>query len=177
MRVGQRVGYTGTDYRFIGHKGRILKLRPDAYTVQVEWDCGKVIDVRKADLAPSNSEAACSHCTTKPEAPESYIPVYDDMNSRRLLGYLTRRPVPKIESRYIETVCCPPVSSVFDPCDDVRISTYRMSFKVSYEVAKDGWSQKAVLLTDAPLKQLMFLDYFVLPGETEAQAERRRYHY
>ena len=135
MRVGQRVGYIGTDYRYIGHKGRILRLRPDAYTVQVEWDCGKVVDVRRRDLAPSNSESKCSHCTpaVKPrEVPASAIPVYDDINTSRLLGYLTRRPIDRVESRYVSVVCCPPVISLFDPCDDIRISTHRIEFKVSY---------------------------------------------
>ena len=176
MRVGQRVSYTGSDYRYIGHKGRILRLRPDAYTVQVEWDCGKVVDVAKRELAPHMPEDKCSHCTkpVKPEVPDHFIPVYDDVNSRRLLGYLTKRPVPKIESRYVAVVCAPPVRYAFDPCEDVRISTYRIEFKVSYEMASDGWTQRAVFHTDAPLKQLMFLDYFRLPGENEEQAQTRR---
>jgi hypothetical protein len=43
------------------------------------------------------------------------------------------------------------------------------------KIHEDGWRIEVVLITDAPLKDLMMLRDFRLPGESPGEAEERRF--
>lgn len=102
-----------------------------------------------------------------------YMPVFDAGNHKRLLGTLHDVP-PMRAPRY--TYPLPmrtSVSATFDPTLPIELP--RVDFNVEWQTSEDGFTRHAIFTTYAPLKQLMQLWQFTLPGEHRLDAARRRY--
>jgi len=121
--------------------------------------------------------AALDRALTAKKAPEVRITVVDTVNPKRVLGFLTQRPC-ALRGRYLEVAVRPPmrVSIDFDAVE-TTFQVSRIRFEIDHQRSDCGWEVTPVLKTDAKLDELMKLDFFLLPGETQQQARERRFRY
>lgn len=107
------------------------------------------------------------------------IEVRDSLNPERLLGTFAHKPFPKLNEKYYRMMAAelPRSAWGFDPNTPIMpaYSCWQVEFIVSYRRSDDGYSMTAELHTYAPLNQLMMIEHFRLPGETEEAWGRRRY--
>lgn len=101
--------------------------------------------------------------------------VFDSGNKRRLLGELTSHPE-KFIGRSLEVHIAPPVMGFFPDPEDLNepLRIERVTFTIEHLHLNGGWDTEGILLTSAPLSDLLRLPTFRLPGESDVQAERRR---
>lgn len=101
--------------------------------------------------------------------------VFDFGNRNRLLGELMRYP-DRFVGRYLEVAIAPPPHELFAGPDDYYkpLRFDRVTFSLDQLHLNGGWDTEGILLTSAPLSDLLRLPQFRLPGESDAQAERRR---
>lgn len=106
------------------------------------------------------------------------IDVKDSRNTERLLGRLRFRPTTEVrEGMVVHHDFFPPIN----PGDSralTRLPSYediiRVTFEVAYRSENNGLLRVAELRTDAPLGVLMMMFGFVLPAETDTEANDRR---
>lgn len=111
--------------------------------------------------------------------PTKDLEVYDRENQKRHLGTIIggRERFARFAQGPAPIFCIvepriAPVSYLQGKSDHLgSFCEYRYEFRIGYR--QDGWDQKAVLLTEAPLKELVKLTYFRLPGETPEQHYER----
>jgi hypothetical protein len=105
------------------------------------------------------------------------VEIRDAKNHERLLGSVER---PRGRSPRLDGGDCynmailPPrtVTSFYDAAampSEIQLKYVRFGFR--------AFDWKVVMITDAPLTDLMQLEGFRLPGETDDQAAYRHYHY
>lgn len=116
-----------------------------------------------------------------PADPARDLEVYDAVNEKRHLGTIIGGRErfgqyaggPGAAFRVAQPLDAPTVCYRSGDKFDSWAKTYTYEFRIGFK--PDGWDQKAVLLTAAPLSQLRKLPYFRLPGETaEQHYERNR---
>jgi hypothetical protein len=102
------------------------------------------------------------------------LPVYDKGNKDRLLGYHPRWAANDPWHQYM---VMPPLRACYSEPDLMQcsVSCSRIEFMRYTKISDDGWKLDVVLITDAPLQDLMMLRDFRLPGETAPEAEERRW--
>jgi hypothetical protein len=102
------------------------------------------------------------------------LPVYDSINKERLLGHHPRWPGPepyyRFAAMHMLSARCFDINKVPEICPSVRY----VEFRRDYRYSENGWKVEPILLTYAPLSDLMLLRDFTLPDETERAAYERR---
>lgn len=106
-----------------------------------------------------------------------WLPIVDQLNNARLLGYLTVRPnySPEATKRNAFTLAMLPgglTSYMGYEYELQDVMTLR--FDLFPARGKDPWDLLWKASTDIGLEHLMLLREFVLPGETTGDAEYRR---
>jgi hypothetical protein len=108
------------------------------------------------------------------------VEIYDKENRDRLLGYLVKRPVHKMEGRYFRMQVAPTLPLYclqhIKPEYDYLCQAYTVTFEFDFKPADNGWVRNAVMVTDASLELLQKLPDFRLPGEDEHMAHMRRHY-
>ncbi len=104
------------------------------------------------------------------------IEIRDERNPDRLLGFLSERPVASLpENSGLTLAVRPPLRHGYTFEEQRKpFDIHRIHFRRHVLLSKDGYTATVVLTTDAPLGVLMWMDLFVLPGETGSQAHYRR---
>jgi hypothetical protein len=111
------------------------------------------------------------------EKPESRIEVYDAVNRDRLLGTI---PKPSMQGRFVQMAVLPRMA-VCDfravSYDEIAEVTYtKVTMEADIKRGPNPLDVKGVLTTHDKLNDLLKLRDFRLPGESEHQAEQRRYY-
>lgn len=99
------------------------------------------------------------------------VAVYDMDNPRRLLGYILNPPRLRADNVRFPVVL-PALKPVWNEEPLPPIFT-TVDMVIKFDDEDNGYVRRAKFLTDAPLKDLLGMSNFLLPGENEEQAYRR----
>jgi hypothetical protein len=98
--------------------------------------------------------------------------VYDSVNRNRLLG--THPRWAGLVGDHCHYAVCRSVS-VYNSCSiPEKVETQLVDLQRVVITSKDGWEAEVALVTYSPLKDLMILREFRLPGEDDYGYARRR---
>ncbi len=117
------------------------------------------------------------------------LPIYDDQNEGRLLGYIfVDRPITGLTynvaavSIAMEAYSSMKGDDLVSPAFRARQVSFKVTFKSISNTNMIDWAtsetvtlRRMVLTTAASLEDLMEIENFTLPGETRASANARRH--
>ena len=112
----------------------------------------------------------------KPKDPKAdWVPIYDKVNKHRLLGFYMQRPIVKGGRSYlVEALTVPfsPYDSIItNPAFDFQVNRVELEFDWRQDPA--NYTAQMVFITESPLKTLLRIEHFALPGESREQVRER----
>jgi hypothetical protein len=99
------------------------------------------------------------------------VDIYDSGNLERLLGSIKR---PAFQGRLFRMAACQPCRAVDYSSSMVHSTIETADFEVEIKRGPNPLDVRGVLSTHTPLKTLLTIDGFRLPGETAEKASQRR---
>lgn len=108
---------------------------------------------------------------------ERRVPIYDYHSRRRLLGHLANPPRFRGETLHLVTAAPTGLNYASSPSDAADLTYVRRVVLdlTEGETDYENWAIPLIFVTEAPLRDLLRVDGYRLPGENARMAEERRY--